>query len=184
MLPPLTRRWRPVQGTGLEHLTLQPKAGGLVADSVVIGERDGKPFGATYRIECDACWCVRSFTVETTDGRTLSLVSDGAGHWSDPDGKPRQEFDGCIDIDLAGTPFTNTLPIQRLALRPEDGTVELRMLYVPFDDFIPVVDGQRYTCLEAGKLYRYEAADGSFTAELPVDEHALVMDYPTLFVRV
>jgi hypothetical protein len=182
-LVPRAVRWSPVQGVGLEHLTLRPDSGGIVAESVVIGERGGKPYGLTYRIDCSAAWCVRAFRIMTTDGRGLSLLSDGAGHWRSIGGRPRPEFDGCVDIDLAGTPFTNTLPIRRLGLAPEAGTVELEMLYVPFDDFLPLRDAQRYTCLEAGRLYRYEAADRSFTADLPVDEHGLVGDYPTLFNR-
>ncbi len=93
-------------------------------------------------------------------------------------------FDGCIDIDLAGTPFTNTLPIRRLGLTPESGTVQLDMLYVPFNSFRPLRDSQRYTCLKEDKLYRYAAADRTFTAELPVDEDGLVTDYPTLFQRL
>lgn len=64
------------------------------------------------------------------------------------------------------------------------GTAKLKMLYVPFDSFEPTVDGQHYTCLEDGKLYRYQAEDRSFTADLPVDEDGLVIDYPTLFQRL
>ena len=183
-LTPRTIRWSPVHGIGLEHLTLRPDAGGIVAESVVIGERGEKPYGLNYRIDCDANWCVRAFRIVTTDGRGLALLSDGAGHWRSLGGKPRPEFDGCIDIDLAGTPFTNTLPIRRLELKPDAGTVQLDMLYVPFDDFTPFRDAQRYTCLRAGRLYRYEAADRTFAADLPVDEHGVVGDYPTLFRRV
>ena len=58
------------------------------------------------------------------------------------------------------------------------------MVYVPFDSFEPVVDRQRYTCLTPARLYRYQAADRTFTADLPVDEDGLVLDYPTLFKRL
>jgi hypothetical protein len=58
------------------------------------------------------------------------------------------------------------------------------MAYVPFDTFKPMVDGQIYRCLEAGRVYRYEAADRSFTADLTVDGDGLVTDYPGLFTRV
>ena len=34
------------------------------------------------------------------------------------------------------------------------------------------------------RLYRYEAADRSFTADLTVDEDGLVIDYPGLFARL
>ena len=90
-------------------------------------------------------------------------------------------LDGCIDVDLAGSPFTNTLPIRRAGLVAGGEAIEFRMAYVPFDTFKPVVDEQRYRCLEADRLYRYEAVDRSFAADLTVDEDGLVTDYPGLF---
>lgn len=181
-----TVRWRPLSGEGLEHLTLAPAAGAdaIVARSTVIGDRGGIPYGVTYEIRCDAGWHVRSFRIDTTDGRRLSLKAAAPGRWTSETGAPLPAFDGCIDIDLAGTPFTNTLPIRRLGLGPADATATLRMLYIPFDSFEPQVDGQRYTCLEPGRLYRYEAGDRSFAADLPLDEDGLVTDYPTLFKRL
>lgn len=182
-----TVRWRPIEGTGLEHVTLTPSAGaepGIRAEGVVIGDRGGRPYGVTYRIDCTADWTVLALTLATTDGITLMLKADGLGRWQDGDGAALPAFDGCIDIDLAGSPLTNTLPIRRLGLRPGDGTRRLDMVYIPFDDFVPLRDRQLYTCLEAGRLYRYESDDRSFTAELPVDEDGLVTDYPTLFARL
>ncbi|WP_275784934.1 putative glycolipid-binding domain-containing protein [Pararhizobium gei] len=184
-LPFKTVRWRPLEGVGLEHLTLgHIEGGGICASSVVIGERGGRPYGIHYQIDCDEHWTVLSLDIQTTDGLRLGLTSDGRGHWTDEAGLPLPAFDGCIDIDLAGSPFTNTLPVRRLGLTPEDGTVKLSMLYVPFDTFEPCLDRQHYTCLTESKLYRYEADDRSFAAELPVDEDGLVMDYPTLFQRL
>ncbi|WEX76965.1 putative glycolipid-binding domain-containing protein [Sinorhizobium numidicum] len=182
-----TVRWRPLEGEGLEHLTLRPLnasfGAAIRAESVLIGERGAAAYGLHYRIDCDA-WRVTSFTIDTTDGRSLHLLSDGNGHWRKADGTPLPLFDGCIDIDLAGTPFTNTLPIRRLNLVRQSGTAKLKMLYVPFDSFEPTVDGQHYTCIDDGKLYHYEAEDRSFAADLPVDEDGLVVDYPTLFQRL
>jgi len=184
-LSPTTVRWRPLEGEGLEHLTIAPvDSAGIRASSVLIGERGGRPYGVRYIVDCDPHWIVLAFTIETTEGQRLSLMSDGKGHCRDADGSALPAFDGCIDIDLAGTPFTNTLPIRRLGLKPEDGTAKLTMLYVPFDTFEPFPDGQTYTCLEEDGLYRYEAEDRSFTVELPVDEDGLVADYPTLFQRL
>ncbi|APG85784.1 DNA-binding response regulator [Sinorhizobium americanum CCGM7] len=183
-----TVRWRPLEGEGLEHLTLSQTetADGAVirAVSVLIGNRGGASYGVRYRIDCDETWLVRKLMVDTTDGRSLHLRSDHPGQWATARGAALPEFDGCIDIDLAGTPFTNTLPIRRLNLTRASGTVKLKMLYVPFDSFEPTVDGQHYTCIEDGKLYRYQAEDRSFTADLPVDEDGLVIDYPTLFQRL
>ncbi|EJK79775.1 putative glycolipid-binding domain-containing protein [Rhizobium rhizogenes] len=187
-LLPTTVRWRPLEGDGLEHLTIAPintAAGAAIrACGTIIGGRGGSPYGVFYRIDCTADWTVLSFAVETTDGRRLALFSDGKGHWQTEDGLALPQFDGCIDIDLYGSPFTNSLPIRRLEMTPEDGTVKLSMLYIPFDSFEPVRDGQRYTCITPEKLYRYAAEDRVFTVDLPVDADGLVIDYPIYFRRV
>jgi hypothetical protein len=177
-------RWRPVEGDGLEHLSLRPEAGRLLAESVLIGARGGVPYGVRYRVACDANWVTMSLDIESTDGRSLHVRSSGDGTWTDMEGAGLPHLDGCIDIDLAGSPFTNTLPIRRLALGPEAGAVDLTMLYVPFDSFAPTVDGQTYRCLEGDRLYRYQATDRSFTADITVDDDGLVVDYPTLFTRI
>jgi hypothetical protein len=183
-----TARWRPLEGEGLEHLTVRPldtSVGAAIrAESALIGDRGGVAYGVRYRIDCDALWRVFSFLIETTEGKRLHLLSDGHGHWRETNGTALSELDGCIDIDLSGTPFTNTLPIRRLNLVRQSGTAKLKMLYVPFDSFEPTVDVQHYTCLKDGRLYRFEEEDGSFTADLPVDEDGLVLDYPTLFQRL
>jgi len=176
-------RWRSLQGGGLEHLTLRPENGSIVARGVAIGEFEGAPFGARYTVVCDSRWTFRSLDLETTGGKALRLASDGHGGWTGRDGLPLSGFEDCIDIDLGGSAFTNTLPIRRLNIDVGDGAVELSMLYVPFDTFEPFVDGQRYTCLESRRRYRYEAVDGAFKGELTVDEDGLMVDFPPLFGR-
>jgi hypothetical protein len=168
---------------GVEHLTIALRGDDIVATSVSIGEREGVAYGATYTLVCDSRWRVRQLDLSMTDGRSLSLTSDGEGHWTGEDGVGIPTFDGCIDIDLSGSPLTNTLPIRRLDIQPRDGVVPLEMLYVPFDTLEPLRDGQRYCCLETGRRFRYEAADGSFDADIVVDPEGLVLDYPPLFTR-
>jgi hypothetical protein len=175
-------RWAHAEGEGLEHLHLAATPTGVVARSALIGGQGDRPYGVFYEIELDAAWRVTRFGIETALGQRLALKQEASGRWTGEDGTHRADLDGCIDIDLAGTPFTNTLPIRRLDGRLDEPT-ELRMLYVPFDTFEPLVDEQRYTELAPG-LYRYEAVDGGFSADLPVDRDGLVIDYPTLFRRV
>lgn len=188
MFPPLTlktARWRPLQGEGLEYVALRAIDGGIRAEGTVIGEREeGHPYGVHYRVDLDEAWRVRSFLVEEVAGRRIAMTADGEGRWRQEDGKALPVFDGCIDIDLAGSPFTNTLPIRRLAPAAGEKSPLLTMLYVPFDTFEPRVDGQFYTCIEPASRYLYEAADGAFTAELSVDADGFVTDYPTLFSRL
>ncbi len=181
---PLSARWRPVGAEGLEHLDLRLDDDAIIADSVVIGNRGGIPYGLRYRLVCGVDWVTRSLDITATDGRSLHLRSDGEGEWTDGEGFPIAHLDGCIDVDLAGSPFTNTLPIRRAGLVGGGAAAEFRMAYIPFDTFKPAVDGQLYRCLEQDRLYRYEATDRSFSADLTVDEDGLVTDYPGLFTRV
>ena len=175
-------RWRPLEGAGLDHVTLSIDAERIVARGVVIGERAGVRYGVYYRVDLDPLWRVREVALGAADGRGLHLLSDGQGHWTTGQGAPLPQFDGCFDVDLSATPFTNTPPIRRNAWKTGE-RAHLRMVYVPFDSFEPVADGQIYTCLEPGRRFLYEAADGSFRSELTIDEDGLVVDYPSLFAR-
>jgi hypothetical protein len=57
-------RWRPLEGEGLEHLTIGPietSSGATIrAGGTVIGDRGGKPYGVRYRIDCLPDWSVLS----------------------------------------------------------------------------------------------------------------------------
>lgn len=174
----------PGQGEGLCDVHIDGSTGDIVAHGMAIGSTEDKPFAARFTMQCDAEWRTRALTVETTDGRKLDIRSDGKGHWTNGEGNELPALAGLIDIDLQASPLTNTLPIRRLDIDPSMGPVELTMVYIPFDTFEPYPHAQRYTCLESGRRYLYENADGSFSAELAVDEDGLVLDYPGLFERL
>jgi hypothetical protein len=115
----------------------------------------------------------------------IELLADGEGHWKRGGGESVPELDGCIDVDISATPFTNTLPIRRLGLEPGESE-ELAVTYVRVPELLVGAERQRYSCLEAqanGELYRFEALPSGFTAELPIDAEGLVIDYPGLFRR-
>ncbi len=182
--------WRPWSKPGLEHLHLTQDDAGIVANGVIIGV-DHQVFRLRYDISCDARWRVREVNVNLLDGQgpVIALLADGEGHWFSLSGEPVLALDGCIDVDISATPFTNTLPIRRLALRPgQSATLSMVYIAVPRLDITAVE--QRYTCLEMtadGGRYRYESLKqgvSGFTAELPVDRIGLVGDYPEVFRRV
>ena len=121
--------------------------------------------------------------MENTDGNSLSMNSDGEGNWFNQDGSVLTRFTGAIDIDLSGTPFTNTLPIRRMAKHVPGNFQRFKMVYVAFDTLEPAIDKQQYTCIIPYRKYRYEALGRDFAAELEVDENGVVLDYPDLFTR-
>ncbi|MCB9381606.1 MAG: putative glycolipid-binding domain-containing protein [Acidimicrobiaceae bacterium] len=112
----------------------------------------------------------------------LWLATDGHGRWGEMNGSHRTELDGCYDIDLACTPFTNTLPIRRLPLHEGD-SAELPVVYVDPETLEVRPVTQRYT-RTAGHTWRYESVDTGYVTTFEVDEHGLVLDYPDEFRRV
>jgi hypothetical protein len=171
------------RGVGVEHLLL----GEGVADGVVIAfDEERRPFRLTYRLTWDAAWRLRDATlVATTDrsARSLTLHSDGQGHWREGEGRAMSVLDGCMDIDIWPTPFTNTFPIRREPMALGERR-EFLVAWICAPDLTVHAQAQAYTRL-AERLYSFENLDGSgFQAELPVDEDGIVVDYPGLFLRV
>jgi hypothetical protein len=116
----------------------------------------------------------------------LDLNSDGEGHWVDSAGGAILDLDGCIDVDISTTPFTNTLPIRRLRLQSGQ-SADLPMVYIFVPTFQISRTMQRYTCLESGpegSSYRFEDIESGYNVVLPVDASGVVLDYPELFGRV
>lgn len=175
-------RWRAWDGEGLEHCRIRERDDDVVAEGAVIGGRGGTDYGLIYKVRCDHFWRVRTVDVAIAGGKRLHLRTDGKGHWTDTKGRPLTQLEGCIDVDIAATPFTNTLPIRRLRLN-EDESADIRVAYVPLPSLEPEAVEQRYTKLGDDR-YLYEGLFRSFRGELEVDEDGLVVDYPETFVRV
>ncbi len=178
-----TCRWRLIPGVGLEHLHVNSCENNIIVSSVVIGEIDQRQFAVRYTIICAPDWTVRNFTVENTEGNSLALNSDGDGNWFNLDGTGASAFSGAIEIDMTGTPFTNTLPIRRMKKHKPGYHQRYKILYIPFDTLQPRIDRQQYSCLIPYRKYRYEALGRDFVVELEVDNNGLVVDYPELFTR-
>ena len=179
--------WTPLQWTGLEQLTLAENHTGIVADGLVLGIEHGLPIRLWYRVRADKDWHVQEclLRVGGEDGHLLHLFTDGLGHWTDAVGSAYSHLDGCLDVDISATPFTNTLPIRRLALTPGQ-PADLLVAYITIPDLSVRPVQQRYTCLSrtaSGGVYRYEGLESNFTADLLVDEKALVVDYPGIWKR-
>ena len=184
--------WAPVEAPGIEHLCLRIDGEGVEADGLVVAAEAGRAFRLSYEIRCDPCWRVREVRAILLDrGGGLHLRADGEGRWTTGDGRPLPTLDGCVDVDLSATPFTNTLPIRRLGLRPGEAA-EIAVAWIAAPELTVEAARQCYTRLEEREgdaRYRFEAPpsprlpDG-FVAELPVDGDGLVLDYPGLFRRI
>jgi hypothetical protein len=177
-------RWSAWEGceAGMEQADLSPAEGGLDVAGVVVGRKDGARFGLFYRLRLDALWHVREAHLRLTSGRVLHLESNGRGSWHE-NGREQPTLQGCVDIDIEATPMTNTLPIRRLAMKPGD-TSEIRLCYIDVPELTTTPARQRYTALDDGSTFRFEAIESGFAADLPLDEDGIVRDYPGLFRRL
>ncbi|MGJ3252283.1 MAG: putative glycolipid-binding domain-containing protein [Elainellaceae cyanobacterium] len=180
--------WKPWNGLGLESLHLIQRGDQIRAQSVVIGAKDGVPFQLAYEIRCDRAWKMHFAKLELlhSDTHLIQLETDGAGNWINRVGQSIYGLQGCFEVDISATPFTNSLAIRRLALQPgESKNIRAVYIAIPAMQIRPVP--QRYTCLkhdETGGLHRYDGIFREFTAELPVDEDGVVIDYPDTFRRI
>jgi hypothetical protein len=177
-------RWQDWDARGIEHLVLREGAREIVAESIVAGSADDSIFALRYRVRCDRSWRVRSAEIAMVGSdRKIEIAGDGKGNWSDASGKRLPKLAGAIDIDLSASPFTNTLPIRRLKLKPGQ-SAEIVTVYILAPALTLTTDPQRYTCLEPLKRYRYESIDSDFTRDIEVDGRGLVVTYPGLFRRL
>lgn len=181
--------WSDWDTRGLQHLHLAQQGKEIIAIGTILSYTDENiPFHATYRILCDKQWIVRSVTLAChhNNSAPIELKADGKGHWTDAQGVAIPFLNGCIDIDISATPFTNTLPIRRLSLR-EGEVADIQVVYFKVPEMTFESVEQRYTYLEqtdAGALYRYDGLVSNFRADIPVDQDGLVLDYPPLFRRI
>src|SRR5262245_41832254 len=110
--------WKRTDELGMEQLQLVADKDGIGVGSVLIGVVDDTPLSLRYQIYCTADWRVLGFSLQTFEHKGLSLQADGAGHWTTGSGAAIDALDGCLDLDISITPFTNSLPIKRMQLQP------------------------------------------------------------------
>lgn len=179
--------WKALNKTGLEHLFLLKDDELITANSLILTIQEDNPVRISYNICCSLDWKVRKFDVQIFDSncKSISLESDGNGNWKTDTGEPVKSLDDCIDIDISVTPFTNTIPIRRLELKPGESR-EIKVVYIDIYNFSLKPINQRYTCVESNlneSKYRFENLNNGFISEFSVDKNGVVINYPNLFIR-
>ncbi|SFZ83622.1 hypothetical protein SAMN02983003_1753 [Devosia enhydra] len=180
-MPDHLLRWRGLETVGLEHCHVREAENGVTVESLLIASAGPNPIAAAYTMVLMPDWTFRSIRIERPGHALWRLAHDATGRWTIND-TPAPHLEGCIDIDLSGSPLTNTLPIRRarlLANVPQ----RFEMAWIDVADLSVHRDGQIYTRLDAHRV-RYQSADSEFEAVLTLDDHGFVRDYPGLFTRL
>jgi hypothetical protein len=138
----------------------------------------------SFTIRLDPHWATREVEVNTVsrDGQSrLTLRADEMRDWW-RDGYPVPGLKGCVDVDIAATPLTNTFPISRLDTLAisEEHTLPVAWVDVPTLKVVRVE--QTYRRLGLDRWEYSDPAHGSF--QLTVDDHGFVIDYEGFARRV
>ena len=163
---------------GLEHLLV----GQGWASSTVIGVAGHQPFTLRYRLEVGAESFLVAGMLRVSGQASLTLTRTSAGRWQGNNGEELRDLSGCTDLDLGVTPYTKTLALRRLKLRPgQSGELLAALIEVP--TLTRRVVRQRYTRL-GPHTYRYENLSGGYSADLTVDDELFVRDDPGQFTLI
>ena len=171
-------RWQALEAPGFELLELAETPKGISVRAMVIGAFGG----ATYQMTLGSDWSFVSLDLTRLDGGRLGLRADGRGSWRSEHGTALPRLEGCIDIDLSASPFTNSLPIRRADLVIGEAR-RFRMALVDFETLAVTPHEQIYTRIDTNHI-AYQSATSGFSATLETDDDGIVTAYPGLFQRM
>jgi uncharacterized protein len=174
--------WKGIYYNTLEYLHIQSNTSHNIHGNIT-GLVNERPLHVQYKIETNLQWEIQTVHINVLEhSEHILQFTRQDHHWHDKQGTVHAIFNDCTDIDISLTPFTNTLPINRLSM-DIGASEEIAVVY--FD--LPAMDvkpaRQRYTRLTADR-YKYESLSTGFTAELLVDEAGLVVNYPGIWERI
>jgi hypothetical protein len=168
----------------LEVLTFEILASHQTAKGRINGLIHGKPVSLAYQITLTNNWYVKELTIQSSlyDKSVIQLQSDLQGYWFDADGNEMPTLQGCFDIDISLSPFTNSIPIKRLGEQLLQRTA-LDVVYIDLMAWECKKVSQYYT-KKISEKYLYEGVFRNFQADLIYSKDGFIQHYPSLFDRL
>lgn len=173
--------WRGIYLPGHEACRVfSQNADWCLAGTAVFSHND-QPCRLDYLVVCNAGWNTLSGKVSGWLGRAavdIELAVDPERNWR-LNGVACPAVAGCIDLDLNFSPSTNLLPIRRLNLGIGQ-EAEVKAAWLRFPGFELEALFQVYRRVDES-TYRYKSGNGSFVADLKVDQFGFVTNYPGIW---
>ena len=174
------------ESRGLSLARWEGRADGWVfhGSEVLVG---GDVLSCSFRVDLNPGWTTRRVDVLAIAdaGETRRRLEVRDGQWT-VDGDLRPDLGGCVDVDIAATPLTNTFPIRRLAGLAVGGSVTSPVAWIDVPALKVTRVDQTYERLEdRSGLARWRYSDpqhGPFV--LTVDDDAIVVDYEGFARRI
>lgn len=163
------------------------RATGALVSTAGAGEA---AYSATYSLTTGDGGVVSRVSVRAVnaDGeRQVTLNRSEEGIWlvDHGQGAERTDFDGALDVDVQACVLFNALPVRRLGLHRQAGQHELPVVRVRLPDLSVHLVRQHYRAAPAaGGPAVVAFRQDDFNADLTLDEHGMVLNYPGLATRV
>jgi uncharacterized protein len=175
--------WTGREYYSLENCLVDETESGVEITSVIVGAYQNMIYRVDYTLKTTKTWETIFLKVDTqhrNQRQHLTFQANGKGNWI-VNGQAEQKLDGCFDVDIPLTPFTNSLPINRLKLT-HDQEQQIKVIYCDllYNNVTAVT--QKYVRLSE-TIYHYQNVPNDFEAKIEVDQYGFVVDYPELFVR-
>ncbi|WPQ62357.1 putative glycolipid-binding domain-containing protein [Chitinophaga sancti] len=150
----------------------------------ITGEGFGKPWLVRYTLTLNPRWEAQTVIIEVMSEQnyTIELYKNDLQQWLNEKGEHLKAFDGCVDVDISFTPFTNSLPINRLQLTKGEGQ-NISVVWVDIKNGDVKRVKQRYLN-KGSKIYKYENEHSGYISELIVDDEGYVVDYPGVWQKI
>jgi hypothetical protein len=187
---PIIVTWQGTARTSLEQVRLFVSDGRLRASGRLV-VATGPPFSGSFEFTASRTGDVGRGLLRTTAVDTERQISVGRtedGMWLIDHGKgetKRDEFDGAMDVDVAGSMTFSALPIRRLGLHRKPGEAELPVLCISMPDLTVTLVRQTYRTVEiteTGAVINY--TDAHRSADIVVDTDGLPVVYPDVANRL
>jgi len=178
--------WENEEQFGCEYLALVNKDGNTTTAKGTVIYIEGNQsiaHNVNYTIELDANWVTKKLSIVVDKLSNLELISDGKGNWFNANGEPIHRLKGAIDIDISATPFSNSLPINRMNWK-NNQREHFDMVYisVPSLEMKKVPQSYQYISSEGEwRYFNYHCYD--YETTICVDKNGLVVNYPDVFRR-
>lgn len=182
-MPAELRGWRrddESAGHALARLERTPEGWAAHGVEVLIGEQ---VLACWFRVDVDPGWRTTRAEVRVLhrEGERALRLESAGGAWT-ADGAARPDLDGCIDVDVAATPLTNTFPVRRLAGLPVGESRTASVAWVEVPSLAVQRVEQTYERLGERRWRYSDARHGAFV--LDVDDDGLVERYEGFAVRI
>lgn len=174
--------WENKEIFGCEHLKLGVYGQQIEASGNVI-YIDEAPYHVDYLVYLDEKWITKKLNISVLGEKNLEIYSNGNDRWFTSDDTELAQLKGAIDIDIACTPFSNTLPINRYQWF-QGQEREFEMVYVNIPSLRVEKVSQKYKLLKDHgqvRIFHYHCRD--YQTQIKVDEKGLVIEYPGVFLR-